>query len=341
METSGLQKKRRYLEFEKPLQELDEQIQKLKSLNQSAAGVNVTQEVQSLEKQADLLLKRLMESLTPYQVVQLARHPDRPTALDYIGMITEDFVELCGDRAFADDKSIIGGLGRLGTRTVMFVAHQKGRSTAENQQRNFGMPRPEGYRKALRLMKLSERWKLPIICLIDTPGAYPGIDAEERGQAEAIARNILEMTDMSVPIVGAIIGEGGSGGALAIAVCDRLLMMKYSIYSVISPEGCAAITWKNGSLAAQAAEALKLTAADALRLGVAHRLIEEPLGGCHRDAYLSAQNLKTALVEEMEKLVAVPESQLIESRYRQFRNLGSFERASVESSRASGLRSNS
>jgi acetyl-CoA carboxylase carboxyl transferase subunit alpha len=317
-------RKRRYLEFERPLQDLDSQVEQLKNLKLQGQ-VDVSAEIKALEKKSEELLKSIFTSLTPYEVVQLARHPDRPTALEYIEIIFSDFFELCGDRNFMEDKSIVGGLASLGDLPVMVVAHQKGRTTQENMLRNFGMPRPEGYRKALRLMKLAEQWKIPLITLVDTPGAYPGIEAEERGQAEAIAENILCMTDLKVPIVTVILGEGGSGGALAIAVSDRLLMMQYSIYSVISPEGCAAITWKDGSFASKAAEALQLTASDIVKTKVADAWIPEPLGGAHRDPLSTGLSIKDSLIRELSDLQKFSDVDLVQRRYNRFRNLGRFQ----------------
>lgn len=315
------QRKRRYLDFERPLQELDDQIQKLKTLSHQAE-FDVAQEIVALEAKSEEFLKSLFSNLTSYQVVQLARHPDRPTALDYIGMLFEDFVELCGDRSFAEDKAIVGGLADFDGQTVMILGHQKGRNTAENKQRNFGMPKPEGYRKAFRLMSLAERWRLPVISFIDTPGAYPGIEAEERGQAQAIAENILLMTHLETPILSVIIGEGGSGGALALSVPDRLLMLEHSIYSVISPEGCAAITWKDPSRISTAAEALRLTSDQILKNGIAQRLVTEPLGGAHRNPFLAGQLLKMALKEELQQLVTLPTSELLKKRYDLYRGFG-------------------
>ncbi len=314
-------KKKRYLEFELPLQELDLQIAQMKSLKLQGS-VDVSAEIKTLEEKSQLLLKEIFSNLTPYQVVQMARHPDRPSALDYIDLICEDFVPLHGDRAFMEDRSIVGGLAQLDGQSVMIVGHQKGRSTQENMQRNFGMPKPEGYRKALRFMKLAERFHLPIITFIDTPGAYPGLEAEERGQAIAIAENVMEMTALNTPILSVVLGEGGSGGALAIAVADRLFMLEYTIYSVISPEGCAAITWKNASFASRAAEALKLTAPEVVQHRVADGLIEEPLGGAHRDPMGAAEALKETLIKNLRDLKSKPIENLISQRYERYRDLG-------------------
>jgi len=319
----SIPKRRRYLEFEKPLSELDAQIAQLKQIPLQGQ-VDVSNEIKALEKKSEDLLKNIFSSLTPYQIVQLARHPDRPTAYDYISFIFGDFVELHGDRSYMEDASIVGGLADFDGETVMVIAHQKGRSTQENLSRNFGMPKPEGYRKALRFMELAERWKLPLITFIDTPGAYPGIEAEERGQAEAIAQNILTMTDLRTPIVGVVLGEGGSGGALAIAVADRILMMQFSIYSVISPEGCAAITWKDPTFTARAAEALQLTAAEIVKAKVADHIISEPLGGAHRDPMSAALQLKLSLAQQLQELRRIPIEDLLTSRYDRYRKLGPY-----------------
>jgi acetyl-CoA carboxylase carboxyl transferase subunit alpha len=323
-------RKRRYLEFERPLQELDSQVEQLKNLKLQG-HVDVTNEIKALEKKSEDLLNTLFAALTPYQVVQMARHPDRPSALDYISIIFDDFFELAGDRKFMEDKSIVGGLASFSGRPVMLIAQQKGKTTQENMVRNFGMPRPEGYRKAFRLMQLAEQWKIPLVTFIDTPGAYPGIEAEERGQAQAIAENILTMTDLKVPIVSVILGEGGSGGALAIAVADRLLMMQYSIYSVISPEGCAAITWKDGSFASKAAEALQITSADIVKAEVADAVVAEPLGGAHRDALATGLKLKEVLDRELTELEKMSTEERVARRYLRFRKLGPFTRQSENS----------
>lgn len=316
--------RRRYLDFEQSLADLDEQISKLKSLD-FKAELNLSAEIRRLEEKSKALLTQIFKDLKAYQIVQLSRHPDRPNLSDYIRVLCDEFHELHGDRAFRDDPSVVGGLARIEGKPLMIIGHHKGKNTQENMTRNFGMPRPEGYRKALRLMELAERWKLPLVTFIDTPGAYPGIDAEERGQAEAIAKNIFRMAGLKIPIISVVLGEGGSGGALALAVCDRLLMFQYSIYSVISPEGCAAITWKDGSFAAQAAEALKLTAPQILELGIADRIIEEPLGGAHRDSFQAAQNLKSALLEELDLVQKIPDSKRLDRRYERYRKMGSFQ----------------
>lgn len=329
--------RRRYLEFEKSLADLDEQISKLKSLK-IQEDVDLSSDIRALEEKSKTLLQSICTELTSYQKVQLSRHPDRPNTLDYVTTIFDDFIEMHGDRAFREDPAIVGGLASLDGQTVMVVGHQKGRNTEENLKRNFGMPRPEGYRKALRLMKLAEQWNIPIVTFVDTPGAYPGLDAEERGQAEAIARNIMEMFGLRVPIVTVILGEGGSGGALAVAVCDRLLMLEYSIYSVISPEGCAAITWKNPEFMADAAEALNLTADHHKSLGTAEEIVKEALGGAHRDPFLTAKNLKEAVLRNLKELQSLSVEDLLEKRYGRFRKFGFPEQASSRSKKKSSGR---
>jgi len=321
--------RRRYLEFEQSLADLDEQIQKFKDLklNSGDKGVDISSDIRRLEEKSAEMLKNICAGLSSYQMVQLSRHPDRPNLLDYVNFVFDSFVELKGDRAFREDPAIVGGLADLDGQTVMVIGHQKGKNTQENVERNFGMPRPEGYRKALRLMKLAEAWSFPVLTFVDTPGAYPGLDAEERGQSEAIAHNIIEMAGLRVPILTVVIGEGGSGGALAIAVCDRLLMFEYGIYSVISPEGCAAIVWKDGSFTAQAAEALKLTARKIKEMGVADELIAEPLGGAHRNASEAAQNLKISLIKNLAELKNQTTEKLLDKRYAKYRALGPLEDA--------------
>lgn len=315
--------KRRYLEFERPLQELDSQILRLKDLPLQGR-VDVSNEIMALEAKREELLRSTFSKLEPYQIVQLARHPDRPNTLEYFQLIFTDFLELSGDRNFADDKSIVGGLARLNGDSVVVIGHQKGRSTQENMQRNFGMPKPEGYRKAKRLMDLAERFRLPIITLVDTPGAYPGLEAEERGQATAIAENLLRMCELKVPLISVVIGEGGSGGALALAIADRLLMLEFSVYSVISPEGCASIVWKDAAFTARAAEALRLTASEIHRFGIADRVLSEPLGGAHRDAMGMAATIQKALKEELSHLKTLSSDQLRASRYEKYRKLGPY-----------------
>jgi len=309
------------LEFERPIVELEETIHGLRELA-AKGGVDVDDQIRELESKADALRRDVFSDLGPYQRTQISRHPDRPYTLDYVDGIFTDFQEFHGDRNFMDDLAIVGGLARLEGRSVMVIGHQKGRDTKENVVRNFGMPRPEGYRKALRLMSMAERFGRPIITLIDTPGAYPGIGAEERGQAEAIAKNILVMSRLRVPIIAVIIGEGGSGGALAIAVANRLLMLENSIYSVISPEACASILWRDSTRGPDAADALRYTAPDCRKLGVADELISEPLGGAHRDRDTAMANLKATLVKHLDELCAMPVDELRQDRYDRYRNLG-------------------
>lgn len=320
-----MERRRRYLDFEKDLASLDQEIERLKNLKFDAK-LDISAEIRRLEAKAQTRLSEICKNLTPYQKVQISRHPDRPNFLELVQLLFEDFVELKGDRKFRDDPAIVGGIARFGETSLMLIGHQKGKSTQENVHRNFGMPRPEGYRKALRLFELAERWNLPLVTFVDTPGAYPGLDAEERGQSEAIATNILKMAGLRVPILTIILGEGGSGGALAIAVADRLLMMQYSIYSVISPEGCAAITWKDPKFVETAAGALKLTADDLLARGLCDAQIPEPLGGAHRDPLATAQNLRSALAKELKALQAEKVDSLLEKRYQRYRSIGEFQR---------------
>jgi acetyl-CoA carboxylase carboxyl transferase subunit alpha len=312
-----------FLEFEQPIAELEAKIDELRYIGDDA-DVNINDEVSKLESKSHALTQTIFSNLTAWQISQLARHPQRPYTLDYVVRIFSEFHELHGDRCFADDHAIIGGVARLEGMPVMLIGHQKGRDTREKLQRNFGMPRPEGYRKALRLMKMAERFRLPVLTFIDTPGAYPGIGAEERGQSEAIARNLYVMARLRTPVVCTVIGEGGSGGALAIGVGDRTLMLQYSTYSVISPEGCASILWKSADKAEDAAEALGITSARLKELGLIDRIIEEPLGGAHRDIDAMAERIRTALLEELGQLSATPTDQLIEDRYRHFMAYGEF-----------------
>jgi acetyl-CoA carboxylase carboxyl transferase subunit alpha len=311
-----------YLEFEKPIVELESKIQELTAF--SSDTVDLKAEVAKLEKKAEKMREEIFSNLSRWQTAQVSRHSNRPFALDYIKLIFTDFIELHGDRNFGDDHAIVGGLARLDGEPVMVIGHQKGRDTKEKVFRNFGMPHPEGYRKALRLMEMAERFKLPIITLVDTPGAFPGIGAEERGQAEAIARNLRDMSRLSVPIIVTITGEGGSGGALGIAVGDRILMLEFSIYSVISPEGCAAILWSDGTRGADAAEALKLTAGDIKELEVIDEIVKEPLGGAHRDHKTTATNLHEALTRHLRELRGIPPERLVEERYQKFRRMSRF-----------------
>ncbi|QXE92875.1 acetyl-CoA carboxylase carboxyltransferase subunit alpha [Geomonas subterranea] len=311
-----------YLDFEKPLAELDKKIQELLAF--STQGVDLSAEVAKLEVKAAEMREEMFANLSRWQTAQVARHINRPFTLDYLSLIFTEFVELHGDRNFGDDHAIVGGLARLDGEPVMVIGHQKGRDTKEKVFRNFGMPNPEGYRKALRLMEMAERFRLPIITFVDTPGAFPGIGAEERGQAEAIARNLREMSRLTVPIIVVITGEGGSGGALAIAVGDRILMLQHSVYAVISPEGCAAILWSDGTKGAQAAEALKLTARDIKDLEVIDEIVPEPAGGAHRDHEAMAKNLHEALSRNLKELKGIPADELIELRYQKFRKMSRF-----------------
>jgi len=311
------------LDFEKPIVELEHKIHELK-LSASAADLNVGREVEVLEKRADEMRRRVFSSLTRYQRVQLARHPKRPYTLDYVGYMATGFVELHGDRGFADDKAIVGGLAELDGRPVMILGNQKGRDTKENLFRRFAMPNPEGYRKALRLMHMAARFGIPILTVVDTPGAYPGIGAEERGQAEAIARNLREMLALPVPLIVAVTGEGGSGGALAMALGDVVLILENAVYSVISPEGCASILWRDRSRNVQAADALRITAKDCLELGVVDEVVPEPLGGAHRHQEETAANLKEAVVRHLDRLLQCPAGELIARRRAKYRAMGAF-----------------
>lgn len=313
-----------WLDFEKPIAELEQQIQELRELSESSEGLDVTAEVASLEAKALQLKRDLYSNLTRWQRVQLARHPKRPTTLEYIQALAPDFTELHGDRLFGDDHAIVGGPATFGGRPLMIIGHQRGRDTRENLQRNFGMPNPEGYRKALRLMEMAARFELPILTFIDTKGANPGIGAEERGQSEAIARNLREMARFPVPIVCVVIGEGGSGGALAIAVGDRILMLENAVYSVISPEGCAAILWGDRARAPQAADALKLTAADLKSLGVIDEIVPEPLGGAHRDPAQAVEVLRQGVKAAFAELEGVTGPARLANRQAKFMAMGAF-----------------
>ncbi len=310
-----------YMEFEKPLMELEKKIEELAVMSET---MDLSAEITKLEKKADKMRGEIFSNLSRWQTAQIARHINRPFTMDYLNLIFTEFTELHGDRQYGDDHAIVGGLARLDGEPVMVIGHQKGRDTKEKVYRNFGMPNPEGYRKALRLMKMAEQFKLPVITFVDTPGAFPGIGAEERGQAEAIARNLREMASLTVPIIVVITGEGGSGGALAIAVGDRIIMLENSVYAVISPEGCAAILWSDGTKGAQAAEALKLTAKDILELEVIDEIIKEPLGGAHRDHAAMAKALHEALVRNLKVLKKIPEGNLVEERYQKFRKMSRF-----------------
>jgi acetyl-CoA carboxylase carboxyl transferase subunit alpha len=315
-----------FLDFEKPIAELEAKIDELRHLK-GDSEFDLVQEITALETKSRSLTESIFKNLTDVQIAQLSRHPQRPYMLDYLKLIFTDFRELHGDRAFADDKAIVGGLARLDGESVMVIGQQKGRTTKEKIERNFGMPRPEGYRKALRLMKMAERFGLPVLTFIDTPGAYPGIDAEERFQSEAIARNLIEMAELKVPVACTVIGEGGSGGALAIGVGDVTMMMQYSTYSVISPEGCASILWKNQANAADAAAALGITAPRLKELGLIDVIVPEPLGGAHRDYETSAKNLKTALTDQLTLLKDQPIDQLLDRRYNRYMSYGNWEEA--------------
>ena len=317
-----------FLDFEQPIADLQAKIDELRRVGFDNE-INISEEITKLEDKSRKLTESVFSNLSAWQISQLSRHPQRLYTLDYIGMMFDEFHELHGDRAFADDPAIVGGLAKLGGIPVMVIGHQKGRDTKEKIHRNFGMPRPEGYRKALRLMKLAERFNVPIICLIDTPGAYPGINAEERGQSEAIARNLFEMATLKTPIICTVIGEGGSGGALAIGVGDRLLMLQYSTYSVISPEGCASILWKSAEKAELAAEAMGITSDRLLGLGLIDEIVPEPLGGCHRNRDLTADNLKQSLKRNLEDLRSLPIDQLLEERYQRLMFYGVYEEANA------------
>ena len=312
-----------FLDFEQPIAELEGKIQELRHASHGQA-FNIDDEVRKLRDKLKRKTAEIFKDLTPWQIAQLARHPARPYTLDYVQTICEEFHELAGDRAYADDAAIVGGLARMDGRALMVIGQQKGRDTRTKIKRNFGMPRPEGYRKALRLMQMAERFGLPILTFIDTPGAYPGVGAEERGQSEAIARNLLEMSQLRVPIVCTVIGEGGSGGALAIGVGDRTIMLQYSTYSVISPEGCASILWKSAERAKDAAEALGLTAPRLLELGLIDKVVREPLGGAHRDPHAMAIRLKAVLRNQLDELERSDSAGLVDQRYRRLRRYGAF-----------------
>ncbi|VXB53144.1 acetyl-CoA carboxylase, carboxytransferase, alpha subunit [Luteimonas sp. 9C] len=315
-----------YLDFEQPIADLEAKIQELRQASDGPA-VNIDAELATLRDKLRKRTAHIFRDLTPWQVSQLARHPQRPYTNDYIRSICDEFEELAGDRAYADDAAIVGGLGRIDGRSVVIIGHQKGRDTRTKVRRNFGMPRPEGYRKALRLMKMAERFKLPLLTFIDTPGAYPGIGAEERGQSEAIARNLLEMAELKTPIICTVIGEGGSGGALAIGVGDRTLMLEYSTYSVISPEGCASILWKDAGKARDAAEQLGLTAKRLKSLGLVDKVVREPIGGAHRNPRQTATRLKAVLMNELDQLEQLPVETLLQRRYERLRSYGAYEAA--------------
>ena len=313
-----------YLEFEKPAAQLEEKIQELREMNEKSEGMELQSDINRLEKKKLKLLKDIFAKLSPWDISLLARHPQRPYTLDYIRMLFPDFHELHGDRAYADDASIVGGMARFNGEPVMVIGHQKGRDTKERTLRNFGMSRPEGYRKALRLMQTAEKFRMPIFTFVDTPGAYPGIGAEERGQSEAIGHNLYVMSQLKTPIITTIIGEGGSGGALAIAVADIVQMLQYSTYSVISPEGCASILWKSAAKAPDAAKALGLTAPQLLEGRLIDKIVEEPLGGAHRDPELMAQNLKRSLNDSLRTLKHLSVEELLEKRHQKLMDYGKY-----------------
>ena len=315
-----------FLDFEQPIAELEAKIEELRLVGDDNQ-INIQDEIAHLQKKSRALTESVFASLTPWQISQLARHPQRPYTLEYVKRMCDEFQELHGDRNYGDDQAIVGGLARLEGRPVMVIGHQKGRDTKEKIFRNFGMPRPEGYRKALRLMNLAERFRLPILTFIDTPGAYPGVGAEERGQSEAIAKNLMVMSGLRTPIICTVIGEGGSGGALAIGVGDRVLMLQYSTYSVISPEGCASILWKSADKAQLAAESMAITSDRLKELGLIDEIVPEPLGGAHRDSKAMAETFKRVLVRNLEAVCAQPLDELVEARYRRFMAHGRFKEA--------------
>jgi acetyl-CoA carboxylase carboxyl transferase subunit alpha len=315
--------KKTFLDFEQPIAELEAKIEELRYV-QTESAVDISEEIDQLSKKSNQLTKDIYSELSPWQITKIARHPERPYTLDYVRECFTDFVEMHGDRHFSDDKSIIGGMARFNGQPCMVIGHQKGRDTKERALRNFGMTRPEGYRKALRLMKTAEKFKLPVFTFVDTPGAFPGIDAEERGQSEAIGRNIFEMAQLETPIITTIIGEGGSGGALAIAVADQVLMLQYSVYSVISPEGCASILWKTGEKAPEAAEAMGITAHRLKALGLVDKIVNEPVGGAHRDSKQMASFLKRALGDAWRQLADLKPKELQDRRYERLQSYGRF-----------------
>ena len=313
-----------FLDFEQPIAELEAKIEELRNV-ENDQDINVNKEISALKKRSDDLTRSIFSSLTSWQISQISRHPKRPYTRDYIDRIFVDFEELHGERYFADDPAIITGIARLNKHSIAVIGHQKGRDTKERIKRNYGMPKPEGYRKALRIMRLAERFNLPILTFIDTPGAYPGIEAEERGQSEAIAKNLLVMSELKTPIISTVIGEGGSGGALAIGVADHLLMLEYSTYSVISPEGCASILWKSADKAKEAAQSMGIEAKKLKEFGLIDRIIDEPLGGAHRDFDEIAKRVKQTLIEELEQLCVKPVSQVVTQRQEKLRRIGRFE----------------
>ncbi|MDR2240611.1 MAG: acetyl-CoA carboxylase carboxyltransferase subunit alpha [Zoogloeaceae bacterium] len=312
-----------FLDFEQPIAELEAKIEELRYVQDDSA-VDISEEIRRLEAKSQSLTKDIYAKLTPWQIAHVARHPQRPYTLDYVRHIFTDFEELHGDRAFADDHAVVGGLARFNGQSVMVIGHQKGRDTKEKIQRNFGMPRPEGYRKALRLMRLAEKFGIPVLTFVDTPGAYPGIDAEERGQSEAIGRNLYVMAELRVPLICTVIGEGGSGGALAIAVGDVVMMLQYATYSVISPEGCASILWKSAERAPEAAETMAITAGRLKTLGLVDRVVNEPLGGAHRDHPAMAQTLKKALQDALRQVADLSPGELVEHRFERMLGYGKY-----------------
>jgi len=312
------------LDFEKPILELEHKIFELKNID-SKKHVNIAPEIKKLEDKLAKLRSQVYENLTPWQRIQIARHPNRPYTLDYIRLIADDFVEVHGDRLFADDYAMIAGFATIDKQKVFIIGHQKGRDVKENVMRNFGCAHPEGYRKAMRLMKMAEKFNLPVVIFIDTPGAYPGIGAEERGQAQAIATNLMEMSEVATPIVAFVIGEGGSGGALGIGVADRVLILQHAYYSVISPEGCASILWRNSIRAPDAAKALKIMGEDLLGFGIVDEIIEEPLGGAHRNPEAVAAAVKKAALKHIKKLITLSSEELLNARYERFRKIGKFQ----------------
>ena len=318
-----------FLDFEQPIAELEARIDELRFVQDDSA-VDISEEISRLQKKSQALTKDIYSKLSPWQVAQVARHPQRPYTLDYVGALFTDFQELHGDRSFSDDPSMVGGLARFGGQPVMVIGHQKGRDTKEKIYRNFGMPRPEGYRKSMRLMRLAEKFGLPVLTFVDTPGAYPGIGAEERGQAEAIGRSLYVMAELRVPMVSTIIGEGGSGGALAVAVGDVVMMLQYATYSVISPEGCASILWKSAEMAPEAAETLGITASRLKTLGLVDKIVTEPLGGAHRDHAAAAQSLKKALQDALRSLADKRPAELVEARFERLMDYGKFKEATAK-----------
>ena len=318
-----------FLEFEQPIADLEAKIEELRSV-QDGSDVDISTEIERLEKKSRTLLKDIYEKLTPWQISQVGRHPQRPYTLDYIEHLFTNFEELHGDRSFSDDPAIIGGLARFNGQTVMVIGHQKGRDTKEKIYRNFGMPKPEGYRKALRFMQLAEKFSIPLITFIDTPGAYPGIGAEERGQSEAIGRNLFVLSELKVPVICTIIGEGGSGGALAVAVGDVVNMLQYSTYSVISPEGCASILWKSADKAEEAAKIMGITAARLKTIGLIDQIIDEPLGGAHRDYLLTMELVRNSLQGSLEQLQGITSKELLEKRFKRLMEYGKFKESSAK-----------